>query len=167
MWPLWIAWQRDAETAAGKLERYSAPKDLAVRGECLRADIYIYLCLFVFTLILLRMKWHIFVYVPTPVNSFNHVYIRSYSKFYLCTYEYISLYIHINYTHACVHLSSYLHIIFHIYTSYTSASLKWPAFWIRTILIVDSSPPPPNKCNWRLGTYSLDRNSNFVWLAAT
>ena len=44
------------QDAAGKLERYIALKDLAVRGECSRADIYIYLCLFVFTLILLYMK---------------------------------------------------------------------------------------------------------------
>jgi len=51
-----IAWQRDAETANGELERYSALKDLAVREECSRADIYIYLCLFVLTLILLHMK---------------------------------------------------------------------------------------------------------------
>ena len=50
------AWQRDAETAAGELERYSALKDLAVRGRCSRADIYIYVCLFVFTLVLLHMK---------------------------------------------------------------------------------------------------------------
>jgi len=37
------------------LENWSAIvlKDLEVRGECSRADIYIYLCLFVFTLILL------------------------------------------------------------------------------------------------------------------
>jgi len=69
-----------------------------------------------------------FAYVPTPGISSNHVYIRTYSKFYLCTYEYISLYIHISYAHAYVHLSSYLHITFHIYTSYTSASLKWAAF---------------------------------------
>jgi len=130
MWPLWIAWQHDTETAAGKLERYSTPKDLAVRGECSRTDVYIYVCLFVFTLILLHMKWHIFVYVLTPDTSSNHVYIRTYSKFYLCTYEYICLYIHINYPHDYVHLSSYLHIIFHLYTSYTSASLKWLALWI-------------------------------------
>jgi len=56
MRPLWIAWQLDAETAAGELERYSAPEDLAVRGGCSRADTYIYLCLFVFTLVLLHMK---------------------------------------------------------------------------------------------------------------
>ena len=59
MWPLGIAWQRDTETAVGELERYSAPTDLAVRGGCSRADIYIYLCLFVFTLVLLHMKWHV------------------------------------------------------------------------------------------------------------
>jgi len=44
------------KAAAGKLERYSALKDLAVREECSLADIYIYLCLFVFTLILLHLK---------------------------------------------------------------------------------------------------------------
>jgi len=52
MWLLWIAWQSDAEAATGGLEGDSALKDLAVRGECSRADMYIYLCLFVFTLIL-------------------------------------------------------------------------------------------------------------------
>ena len=30
MGPLWIVWQRNAETADGELERYSAPKDLVV-----------------------------------------------------------------------------------------------------------------------------------------
>ena len=59
MWPLWIAWQRNVETTAGELERHSAPTDLAVRGGCSRADISIYLCLLVFTLVLLHMKWHI------------------------------------------------------------------------------------------------------------
>ena len=44
------------QAAAGKLERYSALKDLPVWGECSRVDIYIYLFLFVFTLILLYMK---------------------------------------------------------------------------------------------------------------
>jgi len=44
------------QAVAGKLERYSALKDMAVRGECSRADMYIYLFLFVFTLILLHMK---------------------------------------------------------------------------------------------------------------
>ena len=48
--------KRDAETVAGELERYSPLKDLAVRGGCSRADIYIYLCLFLFTLVLLYMK---------------------------------------------------------------------------------------------------------------
>ena len=56
MRPLWIAWQRNVETAGGELERYSAPTDLAVQGGCSRADIYIYLCLFVFTLVLSHMK---------------------------------------------------------------------------------------------------------------
>ena len=56
MRPLWMAWQRNVETTAGELERYSAPTDLAVQGGCSRADIYIYLCLLVFTLVLLRMK---------------------------------------------------------------------------------------------------------------
>ena len=46
----------NVETTAGELERYSAPTDLAVRGGCSRADMYIYLCLFVFTLVLLHMK---------------------------------------------------------------------------------------------------------------
>ena len=62
--------KRDAETATGELERYSPLKDLVVRGGCSRADIYIYLCLFLFTLVL---------YVPTPGNSFNHGHIRIYS----------------------------------------------------------------------------------------
>jgi len=79
MWPLWIVWQRDADTAAGELERYSAPKDLAVQRGCSHADMYIYLCLFVFTLVLLHMKWHIFGYVLTPDRSSNHIYIRIYS----------------------------------------------------------------------------------------
>ena len=65
------------QAAAGKLECYSALKDLAVWGECSRADIYIYLFLFVFTLILLHMKWHIFAYVPTPDSSSDHVYIQT------------------------------------------------------------------------------------------
>ena len=97
------------------------------------------------------------VCVVTDIITYEmtHICIRSnswqlfwpfitYSKFYLCTTEYISLYIHINYVHTYVHLSSYLHIIFHIYTSYISTSLKWVAFWIRTILIVDFSPTPPS-----------------------
>jgi len=79
MWPLWIAWQGDAETATGELERYSAPKDLSVQGGCSRTDIYIYLCLFVFTLVSLHMKWHIFAYVPIPGSSSNHIYIQIYS----------------------------------------------------------------------------------------
>ena len=53
---VWIARQRDTETAGGELERYSAPKDLAVRGGCSRACTYIYMCLFVFTFVLLHMK---------------------------------------------------------------------------------------------------------------
>ena len=77
--PLWIARQRDTDTAAGELERYSVPKDLALQGGCSHVDIYIYLCLFVFTLVLLHMKWHIFAYVPTPGSSSNHIYIRIYS----------------------------------------------------------------------------------------
>ena len=32
-------------------------------------------------------------------QSSDHVYIRTYSKFYLCTIEYISLHIYINYVH--------------------------------------------------------------------
>jgi len=46
----------DAETATGELERYCAPKDLVVEGGSSRADIYIYVCLFVYTLVLLNMK---------------------------------------------------------------------------------------------------------------
>ena len=46
MWTLLRACQRDAETAAAELERDSALEDLALQGECSRADALIYLCLF-------------------------------------------------------------------------------------------------------------------------
>ena len=52
MRPLWIVWQCNAETTGGELVRDSGLQDLAMRGECSRADIYVYLCQFVFTLIL-------------------------------------------------------------------------------------------------------------------
>ena len=37
MRPLWLTWQRDARAAAGKLERDTTPKDLAMRGRGSRA----------------------------------------------------------------------------------------------------------------------------------
>jgi len=39
-------WQRDAEAAAGELERSSALKDLALQGDYSCASIHICLCIF-------------------------------------------------------------------------------------------------------------------------
>jgi len=47
------------QAAAGKVERYSALKDLAVRGECSRADIYLSVSVCVFTDIIKYEMTHI------------------------------------------------------------------------------------------------------------
>jgi len=98
MRPLWRAWQRDAETAAAELERDSGLEDLALRGECSRAEILIYL--FVFWrkhVIYVHLNWHVFAYVLT--NSWQHfspsIHTPNNDQVHLYfTYKYVCVYVH-------------------------------------------------------------------------
>jgi len=90
--------------------------------------IYLYVSICVYICIITYEMTYTFQLLATLLTKNTY-------RYFLCRYEYTSLYIHINYARAYVHLFSYF------YTSYTSESLKWPAFSIRTILFVDPSPP--------------------------
>jgi len=83
MQPLWRAWQRDAESAAGELERDSALKDLALWEGCSRADIHMCLCLFVSTHISYTSEM---TCICIPSNSWQN--------FSPCTHRFIHTYIH-------------------------------------------------------------------------
>jgi len=110
MWPLWITWQHNAETAVGELKRCSAPKDLAVWGECSRADTYIYLCLFVFTLVLLHMKWHILYMFPL-LAAFLTINTYGYTHYSICVHTSTCVYTYISTMHmpmyTCFHILTY------------------------------------------------------------
>jgi len=148
----------------------------------------------IWSALVLRNTWrcggnaHVQIYRSICVYLCLHLYYCIWNDIYLDTFQLLaalltmyaygythnSIYVHMS-THLYTYISTmhmpvytYLHIytLYFIFTHHI-VSLKWPAFWIRTILIVDSSPPPPSiiVISDFFLTYSLDANWNFVWRA--